>query len=286
MAKQQSSDVGQSAIAGMGKFTGLPAIPVTWDLGAVNDGVSNARRVRCENGQEYLIKSATLNAANPYVAANEFVAARLAETLHLPILDNRIVFWRNTLHFGSAWIDPNTFDKLALPNKLRECQNIDRIYDMAVFDVWLCNVDRHRGNIITRILPRPDGSVERSLIFNDHSHCLFAPACPPGPPTTAKDLASLATSGLTSSVLPHRSYFAARILEHMIEDSAKLRDALDNVVSIPNHVIKYIVASLPPEFIPAADRAAMENFLLNRRKNLKQIFRNERATFVNLGGPL
>lgn len=283
-----SNRIQQPTIGGIAPSVGFPILTADLDLGPVSGGVSNARQVRCENGEEYIIKSRNLSPSNSYIAGNEYIAARLTEILELPILDSRIVRWHGNLHFASRWMHPNTHDSLPTPDKISQCSNSYRVYDMAVFDVWLCNVDRHRGNIVMRLHPRPDGSVVRTLLFNDHSHCLLAPGRAPHlQSTTVHDLGNLAKTGFCSSVPPHDTFFRARIIEHLIEDVAMLREALDRVAAIPNHAIKSVVSGVPPDFIPTSDRAGIENFLLNRRKALKQIFRNELAFFKNLsGGPL
>ena len=61
------------------------------DFGPVGAGASQAHTVLAENGQEYIIKGPSLVPNHPHVAANEYVAARLGQSIGLPILDFTIV---------------------------------------------------------------------------------------------------------------------------------------------------------------------------------------------------
>src|SRR4051812_25670853 len=69
------------------------------DYGEVGEGATNAHYVLAENGSEYLIKGPSLVAGHPTVAANEWIAARLADSLGLPVLDTRLVTMGGHLFF-------------------------------------------------------------------------------------------------------------------------------------------------------------------------------------------
>src|SRR5713226_7424324 len=152
------------------------------DLGPVGKGASGARYVSAENGTEYLIKGPSLklkstgHPEHPHVAANELIAAGLARLLGLPTLDSRIVEMRGQLFFASVWMPAGTFYDPITAELFNGCANRDRTYGLVVFDAWLCNTDRHGGNLLVRRAGIPDNGGERlSLLLNDHSHCLVLP---------------------------------------------------------------------------------------------------------------
>src|SRR6266516_627460 len=78
------------------------------DFGPLN-GASRARYVGAENGSEYVIKGPSLTPEHPTVGGNEWVAARLAEALGLPVLDYRIVSMEGQCFFASSYMQKPSF---------------------------------------------------------------------------------------------------------------------------------------------------------------------------------
>src|SRR3954469_24473067 len=76
--------------------------PVMDDLGCVGKGASLAHYVVTESGTEYIAKGPSFTPAHPTVGGNEWVAARLAERLTLPILDHRILSMGGELFSGAC----------------------------------------------------------------------------------------------------------------------------------------------------------------------------------------
>lgn len=265
-----------------------PVLKADYEIGRARGGVSQARFFVCENGDEYILKGKHFSPTMPHVAANEFIAAEIGGHLGLPILDHRTVSWRGDLYFGSRMIGATNFLRSTDLKLVQGCLNAERIYNMLVFDVWLCNTDRHEGNIVVRVTKDQSGNDEYRLIFSDHSHCILAPTNDPQHPlTTISDLASLATSGLSSSVCPNMPYIRAKLVTDMVVDVALLRTAIDGVAKMPDHVVRGVLSRVPPDFLPESERRAIENFLLQRRKRLKQVFRDNIQMLAKLsGGPL
>jgi len=150
------------------------ALRVTEDYGSVGQTATAPHYVRAENGEEYLMKGTSFSPGHPYCAANELVVTRLAETLGLPVLNHAILEMRGELFFGSRWMERPTFYPQIDAQLFQKCGNKDRVYDLAAFDVWVCNRDRHHENLLVRRKSRPDGTEENWLLLNDHSHCPLA----------------------------------------------------------------------------------------------------------------
>jgi hypothetical protein len=256
---------------------GPPAVlRVEDDYGPVGKGVSNAHCVIAENGQEYIVKSPCFAPDHPHVAANEYIAARLANAIGLPILDFRILEMAGHPLFASGWMDKGTFCPQTTRELFAKCQNRDRVYDLVVFDCWINNTDRHQENLLVREI-RPRGAAEprHTLLCNDHSHCLVRP----------KKAATELASQLDAPPVSHPNL---AFVTEAVTQSARLADALRTAASVPDDTIKAAFSEMPVAFLPSAqDGKLMCEYLLERRDRLADIFRAHRATFNRLdGGPL
>jgi hypothetical protein len=116
--------------------------------GPIGQGASNARAVLAENGSEYIIKGPSLAPGNAYVAVNEHVAACLAEQLGLPVLDHRILDMNGDLFFAGAWMAQGTFLPHTSEDLFNKCDNKEQVYGLVTLDAWVCNTDRHAGNLL------------------------------------------------------------------------------------------------------------------------------------------
>jgi hypothetical protein len=231
-----------------------PPLRVIEDFGVVGGGVSGGHHVRCENGQEYLLKGRAFSPDNPYVAANELIAARLARCLDLPVLGAEVARLKDQLFFASPWMDRHFFGNFG-PDALSGCLNRERVYDIAVFDAWICNSDRHEGNLLVRHAP----TGADVLLLNDHSHCLSM-AC--GGP-----------KGLTTMVTHNvESYIVSPTLWDALTDQARLDEAITRLEVLSVTAIRAVVDSVPAEFLTSAERTACVEFLVARQASLRQLF--------------
>lgn len=102
----------------------------------------------------------------PYLVANEFICARLAQSLLLPVppgflVQNNHEAWFVSLNFNLSGED------LPPAHPRRVAQSFpDLATGIVLFDVWVANLDRHRGNLAF------DSEAERLQIF-DHGSALF-----------------------------------------------------------------------------------------------------------------
>jgi len=250
-----------------------PVLRVEDDYGPVGAGVSNAHCVMAENGQEYIAKGPCFAPYHPHVAANEYVAARLANAIGLPILDFRILEMGGNLLFAAGWMDKGTFCPQTTRELFAKCQNRDRVYDLVVFDCWINNTDRHQENLLVREI-RSRGAPEprHMLLCNDHSHCLVRP----NEQTT--DLAGRLEAAPVSH--PGLAFVAEAVTK-----SARLAEALDRAARVPDDTIKAAFREMPASFLPSAqDGQLMCQYLVERRDRLADIFRTHRATFNRLDG--
>ncbi len=118
--------------------------------GPVGDGYSRTLWVLADNGTEYLAKGPSLVKGFKHVAANELVAAGIAQRMGLPVLDARVLELNGDLYFGSTWMDGSRYHPVIDRELLYRCHNSQKVYEMVVFDTWVCNEDRHAKNLIVR----------------------------------------------------------------------------------------------------------------------------------------
>lgn len=245
---------------------------VTRDYGPLGIGVSAARYVLAENGEEYIAKGPTLSPNEPYVAVNELISAMVGHELGLPVLDFCVLELGDDLVFGSSWMQKNTFDPAITPDTLARCDNLDRVYDLVVFDTWLCNEDRHEQNLLVRRPPQSGGTETLFLLLNDHSRCLLPPGLTP---------ATMATHWLGTR--PER-FIRLDYLKGHITNRKRLADAVDAVEQLEEDVVRTFVRLVPEEWLAVAERQPVEDFLLARRAELRRVFNESAQVFPALNG--
>ncbi|MBA2276767.1 MAG: hypothetical protein H0W06_03305 [Chloroflexia bacterium] len=241
------------------------------DHGYVGGGVSGARHVLAENGNEYIVKGPSLSPHEPYIGANEFIAAMLGRALGLPVLDFVLVDLCGNTLFASSWMQKGTWDPAITEHTFQQCENRDRVYDLVVFDAWVSNGDRHDQNLIVRRQRRPGGQDRLFLLLNDHSRCLIQPN------QTPADLLALRNS------TPER-YIMLPFIRDAIVNPGALGDAVAAVEGLGADTIRTCVRLTPEEFLPVAERGLVEDFLIEMRKVLRQLFNASSNAFTALQG--
>lgn len=225
--------------------------------------------MHAENGSEYIAKGPAFNSALPYVAANELVAALLASTLALPILDYTLIEHTDHLFFGSTWIQKGRQFYPGLTRELfHRAANMERCYDIAAFDYWICNTDRHAHNLLLRKEPL-GGSLAELLVLNDHSHALIQAGSNP------EDM-----HGYTSLIPPlHLDFLREAIVSH-----SHLRAAISLIEGVTDAMIASVCAAVPDAFLTEDRMLHVERFLCARRDALRSMFNASLVAFPGLGG--
>lgn len=249
----------------------LTPLQVIDDYGAIGVGASEAHSCLAENGEEYIIKGPAFVPQHPTVAANEWIAARLADALGLPVLDHRIVSMGGDLFFASAWMQKPTFYPAIDAEIFQKCENRDRAYGVVVFDCWLINKDRHGANLVVR----NSRHGNHLMILNDHSHLLVSPLGP------------FDTEHLPGSVsLPPAPFICLPFIRDAITDPGGIRNALDQVEALPERFIRDAVHSTPQSLLSHSDQAIYADFLVDRRGCLREVMQAGSSVFPKLEGSI
>lgn len=126
--------------------------------------------ILCRDGHAYICKS-RYTTGQYYTPANELTASLLAEWLNLPTTRFHVVAFKGENYFGSEQLKRFPFDPQTIP-----LPHSGMIADIYVFDVWICNPDRHRGNVIAvETFVGPDEPA-LTLKIIDHGLSLFGHA--------------------------------------------------------------------------------------------------------------
>ena len=255
-----------------GDWTRPHALRVVDDYGYVGDGASGAHGALCENGEEYLLKGPAYSPGHPQVAANEIIAAGLAGLLTLPILDHTIAESDGHLFFASSLMPKKTFMPFVTPELLETCQNRDRVYDVAVFDTWICNSDRHSGNLLLReVQGRRGNATYRMMLMNDHSHSLVQPGAQADGLPTILDA-------------PARSFIQLEMIKESIRDRDRLEADIAAAEGVSDYDLEHLVRGVPTPLLPDDDRRHYIGHLVTRRDRLRSLLTSDAELFPHLGG--
>ena len=241
--------------------------------GPVGTGYSRAHYVGGRDGVEYVAKGTSFARKFRHVAANEIVSAELALLMGLPIPKHRLLTLGKKLFFGSSRVIPSKFHPTIDLELFGRCANADQVYELAVFDTWICNVDRHSGNFLVLC----SGSVspgrrtrcdapEHRMVLIDHDGSFL-----PDNRETSFFASRLSTriSECVKLEFIHRS---------IIERDRLIR-AISSVEAISEDDINNAIASVPGQLLPPKDRNQWASFLLDRKGLLRQLFNAERSLF-------
>jgi hypothetical protein len=248
----------------------VPRRRVILDSGAIGRGSSGAHLVVADDGHEYIIKGGSYSLDHPYLAANELICANLARLLDLPILPFCIIKWGHDLYFGSRWLDVQTYQPFSTTGTLAGVDNIERLYDLVMFDTWVINNDRQGDNLF--IVESEDylGTKRRSMFAIDQGHCLLPPGRSP------EELSQYEIAPVRESL------FLDAVREGMVSRTS-FDEALGRLLAVPFEEIAAAVHSVPEEWMSSSDRFRVAAFLYARRAFLKTQFVTPAAdVFPNL----
>ncbi len=218
----------------------------------------------------------------PHVLACELVGTRLAALLGLPVLDwillhypglppLRLAKSGNMAKTGTAWLTRTVNGVVwsGHSGDLKYIANPADIVKLVLLDQWTRNCDRYRPGPKLRInhnnvLLKREGAPEGRFILTamDHTHILTCGA------SLTRDLAriDLVKDVTAFGLFPE----FVEVIQRRRADAVAAVAALN---AIPEATIRDVVRSIPSDWeVDDSVRTAMEDFLLQRRDWLSNIF--------------
>ena len=193
----------------------------------------------------------------PYAVPSELICANLARAIRLPVPPSLVVEdaagvpFHVSMNFALAGQNlPPADAAAAVAHDSTLCAGA------VLFDLWVCNGDRHAGNLAF------DSTQGRMMLF-DHSHALFA----------SQDLDAWLA----------QSQSAFNIAGHCL--AAHLQRATDfpiwnsRIGQVPDYFVEGLVKDAAEVGLPSGKIGACTDFLLQRRQNLLSILKTGAQAF-------
>ena len=201
----------------------------------------------------------------PYTVAVEYVCAELARMIRIPVPPSFVAELPgeeaspafSTLGFNLTGGTTPPIDPAEAV-----AADADLATGIVVFDAWIFNSDRHRGNLSFQATRRP----HRLNVF-DHSHALLF-----YPDTLRKGVTRLGICGTTGGDRGNR-----HCLLDTLNTGQFFGKWLDRVQRVPEDLILEIVADAEELGLPSPLVRPTTDFLLIRQRSLRDLFDAHRA---------
>ena len=258
--------------SGSGLLAGRVPRRAVVDLGSAPGGATGARFVATADQTEFIVKSPSASArAGPFVAPNELIGVQLAAMLEIPVLPwEFILLPGGELGFGSLRLDSADFAPMS-DSIAAQLTNSTEFCAVAVLDLWICNRDRHGGNLLARRNRHNQGGGY-SMLANEHSHALLHGVADP---------AQLAA---TYATVPPAQFFRCSQLLGGVVPCSRLGDTLDLVESLPRETVEGVVAGVPDAWMKQSAREHVARFLTDRARNIRVLMQGCVPLFPSLNG--
>jgi hypothetical protein len=216
----------------------------------------------------YLKDSRTLT----YCVPNEYICAQIGSYLGLPIPPCGLVYKQghNPEHYFAS-LNFNLTNTQLPPIDPRACV-VGHGFDAAgilLFDILICNCDRHRHNLSLDSLANPP----RLTVF-DHSHALFGHTNGAGRARLIdlRDKLGIIDPG------GHRHC----LLDTIATDSF-FKEWIDRIRGLPNYLIDSACdATVPLNMINGAEASEAKTFLNHRKGQIETIIKANKSEFTSI----
>ncbi len=199
--------------------------------------------------------------AGPMIA-NEYISYRLASMSGLDAAEFEFAKVEGIVG-GVSIVKP--IGNLASWNQLRQRKGMpvthflsrpEQLLNLFVFDTWICNLDRHGGNLITYPVGR---SYDFYLI--DHGLSLLGALCWRGVHWP---------SPYWNHVSKYNRHYVAGLISS-IRSAEQLEPFIYRIQQIPARSIEHIISEVPSCFLNRKQAGIIYQLLLSRQKDLPSI---------------
>jgi hypothetical protein len=208
---------------------------------------------------------------DPYFVVNELIAAELGRILRLPVPPGFVITDASqTPYFASLDFNLTGVSLPPIvPDQFEAAFQAD-IGAILVFDIFICNSDRHARN-----LSADYNNPQRFNLF-DHSHSLLGGhhhGVIGQPRLTAADNALVIDGGIGGN---------SHVLRDRIQDDRLFSDYLARVTSIPDYYIRATVKEAAQFGLTPGEAQALEDFLKARRGTVSTLISQNKAAFPRI----
>lgn len=253
----------------------MQIVKANWADEGIKNGCTKPYYVMCDD-DIYVVKFMQ-NPEGLRVLANEYIGAKIAEILHLPLASPSIVEVDDdfvthygkqiSLHVGeeiSAGIHFGTkkvkkIYPITNSAMLQAARNIDIIPEVVLFDHWICNTDRESngGNLLF------DAS-KMEVVVIDHTHAFDL-----GPIWTATDLRQRIGEGFRPF---NMSGFVYKKLVLHIKGNNPFHRILDKMSRVTDDHLWDIISTVPLEWgVTEEEKAVLHSYLCDRLSRIEQV---------------
>ncbi len=217
---------------GLPRYEEVEAVLIRSDIKL--GGATGARVMGCQDGKYYVCKSLSSTPfPQPYLLANEQISKNLADLLSLPTQPSKVVNLKGELLFGSEFDSKGRDIKSLHPNRW-DVGNWHDIPNILVFDIFVCNIDRHLGNsLAASIADDAEGFIIKIV---DHSHALMGNC-----QDRRADL---------QNHLGIEHYLRFPEINALIENLSDFEPVLTRLEGLKRDEIEWAVRNLPPDWLP------------------------------------
>lgn len=234
------------------------------DLGRLS-GASEAHILDCFQQGRYAAKC--FNPAKPWTLVSECLCADVASLLGLPIPARRILPFNGKDWWGLEWRGDATPYSNGMETNLID---YGVVLGMIAFDVWMCNRDRHAGNVLFQ---RPsEGIPKYNLCLIDHSHALIG------------DLVNL--DALRQCIKkgndPQPFVRVPRNLITGINDLNQYSEWLDKIENFDSNQFDGMIKIMPSEWIPDKGQLSeLVQLVKDRTQNVRTLISQNPQLFMH-----
>jgi len=197
-------------------------------------------------------------AGQPYIVPNELICAALASACRLPIPPGFLVKHEDQSAFVSMNFNLSGENLPPADPDAIVAAHPSVAWGITLFDVWVCNLDRHNGNLSYNV------ATNTPQIF-DHSHALFGQG---GRAHLEAQMDALAIGG---------HCLAGRLTTLSMAD-----EWLARICAVPEFYVRSVCAEVDTLGVAEGESAWVADFLLERRTKIKALVNANRGQFPSV----
>jgi hypothetical protein len=229
-------------------------------MGAVGIGVSNSSYLHLE------AIGKTSGPGNPYCVVNEIVAAEIGRRLRLPVPPCCVVMDPQSRAFFAS-LNFNLTGNALPPIIPANFTGVfgDTVADILAFDIYICNSDRHAGNLTADYT-----APARCNVF-DHSHAVLG-----GNPPMGSARLTIARNAL---VIDGGIGGSRHCLIDQVTDDRWFDRMLKRIEAVEEYFIKELVSDMAEYGLSTQEVNDLTTFLLERRTLVRGLISSNKPAF-------